>query len=130
MKELTKAEEQVMQILWDLQEGCVRDVISKFPEPKPASTTVATVIRILENKGFVSHKTYGSSNMYFPSVTKADYARNSMKNFVLKYFENSYCRMVSFFAKDGELSIEELEKIRQLISEKGATTDSETISKE
>ncbi|MDD3124991.1 MAG: BlaI/MecI/CopY family transcriptional regulator [Candidatus Kapabacteria bacterium] len=130
MKELTRAEEQVMQILWDLKEGFVRDVISKFPEPKPASTTVATVIRILENKGFVSHKTYGNSNMYFPNVTKADYARNSMKTFVAKYFENSYCRMVSFFAKDGELSIEELENIRQLISEKEATIDSDTISKE
>ena len=87
MKELTKAEEQVMQILWNLQQGFVKDIIQKFPDPKPAVTTVSTIIRILEKKEFVSHKAYGNSYMYYPTVTKKEYTKTFMSNFVKNYFD-------------------------------------------
>lgn len=115
MKELTKAEEQVMQILWDLQEGFLRDIVQKFPEPKPAPTTVSTIVRILERKDFVSHKSYGTNNMYFPIISKRDYSKSLLRNFVQNYFENSYSGLVSFFAEEGKISIEELEQLRSEI---------------
>lgn len=117
MKELTKAEEEVMQILWSLQEGFVRNVVEKFPEPKPAYNTVSTIVRILEKKGFVSHKDYGGSYMYFPTVSKSDYSKSFLKNFVKNYFGNSYSGLVSFFAKEGDLSVAELEEIQQMLKD-------------
>ncbi len=115
MKELTKAEEQVMQLLWKLRKGFVKDVIAEMPEPKPAYNTVSTIIRILETKGFVSHKAYGNTYEYFPTVTKKEYTKNFMKGFVKNYFENSYQQMVSFFAKENELTLTQLDELKEFM---------------
>jgi predicted transcriptional regulator len=113
MKELTKAEEQVMQILWKLEEAFVNDLVEQMPEPKPAYNTVSTIIRILEKKGFVDHKAFGKTHQYFPLISKKDYTRKFMKNFLGNYFENSFKEMVSFFAKEDNMSVNEIEELMQ-----------------
>ncbi len=117
IRELTRAEEQVMQILWRLGEGFVYDLLNYFPEPKPAYNTVSTIIRILERKGFVSHKAVGKSHLYYPLVSKPEYARYSMKQLLQGYFSNSYKQLVSFFSNDHELSLKEMEDIRKLMEQ-------------
>jgi len=109
MKELTKAEDQIMQILWKLNEGFVNDIVEKLPEPKPAYNTVSTIVRILERKGFVDHKAYGKTHQYFPLISKQEYTRSYMKNFMGSYFGNSFKEMVSFFAKEDNMSVGEIE---------------------
>lgn len=108
---LTKAEEQIMHILWDLQRAVVRDVLKQLPYPKPAYNTVSTVIRVLENKGFVSHKSYGTTYEYFPLITKKEYTKFRFGELMQKYFNNSFPQMASFFAKENKLSIRELEEM-------------------
>lgn len=115
MKELTKAEEQIMQQLWKLEKAYVRDIIEKLPEPKPAYNTVSTIIRILERKGFVDHESMGKSYLYFPIVAKDTYKKAFMRHFVKDYFANSFQNMVSFFANNKEISLNELEEIQTLI---------------
>jgi predicted transcriptional regulator len=117
MKELTRAEEQVMQILWDLENAFVKEIIEKIPEPKPAYNTVSTITRILEKKGFVSHVAYGKSHQYFPLMAKKEYTRKFMKGFVRNYFSNSYRDMVSFFAKEEQVSLSELEEVKRMVEE-------------
>jgi BlaI family penicillinase repressor len=126
MKELTKAEEQVMQVLWNLEKAFVKDIIEKLPEPKPAYNTVSTVVRILEKKGFVSHRAYGKTHEYFPIISKDDYKQKFLKSFIKRYFGNSFQEMVSFFAGDHDISLEELEEIqkllhREIVKQKGET---------
>jgi len=111
MKELTKAEEQIMQELWILEKAFVKEIIDKLPEPKPAYNTVSTIIRILEKKGFVDHYAYGKTHQYFPLVSKTDYTKSYFKNFLSGYFSNSFQEMVSFFAKEDKMSLSELEEI-------------------
>ena len=111
MKELTKAEDQIMQILWKLDEGFVNDIIDKMPDPKPAYNTVSTIVRILERKGFVDHKAYGKTHQYFPLITKQEYTRTYMKHFMGNYFGNSFKEMVSFFAKEDKMSVSEIEDL-------------------
>ena len=111
MKELTKAEEEIMQVLWDLDAAFVKDIISKLPEPKPAYNTVSTIVRILEQKGFVGHEAHGKSHQYHPLITKEAYTRSFMKGFVKRYFSGSYQQMVSFFTKEDNLSLAELEEL-------------------
>jgi BlaI family transcriptional regulator, penicillinase repressor len=111
MKELTKAEDQIMQILWKLNEGFVNDIVEKMPEPKPAYNTVSTIVRILEKKGFVDHKAYGKTHQYYPLISKQEYTRSYMKNFMDSYFGNSFKEMVSFFAKEDNMSVGEIEKL-------------------
>lgn len=118
MKELTKAEEQVMQILWKLGEGFVNDILDEMPNPKPAYNTVSTIVRILESKGIVDHKAFGKSYQYFPLVTKEEYTRRYLKNFLQNYFSNSYKKMVSFFSKNEDLSVNEIEEIIDLLKDK------------
>jgi len=118
MKQLTKAEEQIMHILWDLERGFVKDIIDKLHEPKPAYNTVSTIIRILEKKGFVAHNAYGNTHEYFPLIGKAEYTKAYLKNFVRNYFSDSYTEMVSFFAKDKDLSLDDLEEIKKMISDR------------
>lgn len=113
MKELTRAEEQIMQILWKLEEGFVNDIIEKIPEPKPAYNTVSTIVRILEKKGFVDHKAYGKTHLYFPLISKKEYTRLFMKSFLGSYFGNSFREMVSFFAKEDNMSISEIEELME-----------------
>jgi BlaI family transcriptional regulator, penicillinase repressor len=117
MKELTKAEEQVMQILWKLEKGFVKDIIDQMPNPKPAYNTVSTIIRILEKKSFVGHNAYGKTHEYFPLISKKDYSGKFLKGFIKNYFGNSYRQMVSYFAKEEDLSIEEMESIINLLSD-------------
>ena len=117
MNELTKAEEQIMQILWKIEKGFVKDVITHFNEPKPAYNTVSTIIRILEKKGFVSYKAYGKTHEYFPLISKKDYTKKFFKGFLSRYFSNSFQQLVSFFSNENEMSIEEMEKIMKMMEE-------------
>jgi predicted transcriptional regulator len=117
MKELTKAEEQIMQALWKLGKAFVRDVVDDLPEPRPAYNTVSTIIRILEKKGFVSLKAYGKTHVYFPVVSRDDYKKGYLKSFIGRYFGDSFQEMVSFFAGGREVSLQELEEIRRLLHE-------------
>lgn len=117
MKELTRAEEQIMQILWSIGSGFVNDVLDRLPEPKPAYNTVSTIIRILERKGFVGYEAFGKSHRYHPLIGKKEYTRSFMKRFVGSYFGNSYKEMVSFFAQEENLSLEEMEDVRKFIQD-------------
>lgn len=111
MKELTKAEDQVMQLLWKLEKAFVKDIIEQMEIPKPAYNTVSTIIRILEKKGFVSHKSYGKTYEYFPLISRKEYTRSYMKNFMRNYFSDSFQEMVSFFAKEDKMSLNELDEL-------------------
>ncbi len=111
MKELTKAEEQIMQLLWEQEKAFVKDLIEKIPNPKPAYNTVSTIIRILEKKGFVGHNAYGKTHEYYPLITRKDYTRNYMRNFMKNYFSGSFQEMVSFFAKEDKMSISDLDEL-------------------
>jgi predicted transcriptional regulator len=114
---LTRAEEEVMQILWNIEKGMVHDVLTRFPDPKPAYNTVSTIVRILEQKGFVSHKAYGRTHEYFPLISKKDYAKSSFRGFMTNYFGNSYKSLASFFATEEKLTVRELEEIQRTIHE-------------
>jgi BlaI family transcriptional regulator, penicillinase repressor len=107
--QLTKAEEQIMQILWEMGEGIVSDIRNMFNDPKPARNTVSTVVRILEKKGFVGHKVYGNVHLYHPIVTKNEYSKNQLFGLMESYFNNSFPAMASFFASEKDLTIKELE---------------------
>jgi predicted transcriptional regulator len=111
MKELTKAEEQIMQELWVLEKAFVKEIVDRLPEPKPAYNTVSTIIRILEKKGFVDHYAYGKTYQYFPVISKPDYTKSYFKNFLSGYFSNSFQEMVSFFAKEDKMSLSDLEEM-------------------
>jgi predicted transcriptional regulator len=115
MRELTRAEEQVMQVLWKLKKGFVKDILEHFDEPKPAYNTVSTIVRILQDKGFVDHKAYGRTHEYFPLVTKDEYSRSHLNTFVNDYFSNSYGKLVSFFARDNNISVKEMEEIMKIM---------------
>lgn len=108
---LTKAEEQVMQILWNVNESIVRDVVDQFPDPKPAYNTVSTVLRVLEKKEFVGHKAYGTTYVYFPKVSKKEYSKFQFTNLIKNYFNGSFPKMAAFFAKENNLTIQELEEM-------------------
>ena len=108
---LTKAEEQIMQILWDMDEGLVKDIREKFDNPKPARNTVSTVIRILEKKGYVGHKAYGNVHVYYPVVKKEEYSKSRLFDLMKNYFNDSFPAMASFFAKEKDLTMKELEEL-------------------
>lgn len=111
MKQLTKAEEEVMQILWDLNESNVAGIIDKIQEPKPAYNTISTIIRILENKQFVSHRKHGKGYIYFPLIKKEEYSNQSLNTLMNNYFNGSFRNMVSFFVKKNEMDLKDLEII-------------------
>ncbi len=111
MKELTRAEEQIMHELWVLEKAFVKEIVDRLPEPKPAYNTVSTIIRILEKKGFVDHYAYGKTYQYFPIISKPDYTKSYFKNFLNGYFSNSFQEMVSFFAKEDKMSLSDLEEM-------------------
>ncbi|UOE51579.1 BlaI/MecI/CopY family transcriptional regulator [Mucilaginibacter sp. SMC90] len=115
IKELTKAEEQVMQILWQLKEAIVKDIIEEMPEPKPAYNTVSTVVRVLEGKGFIDHKAYGNSHVYFPLISDADYKKFTFDKMMNNYFSNSYQSLVSFIVDEKKISVKELDELTSLI---------------
>jgi BlaI family penicillinase repressor len=109
--QLTKAEEQIMQILWELGEGLVKDIRDRFNDPKPARNTVSTVVRVLEKKGFIGHRAYGNVHLYFPLVTKGEYSKTQLFGLMESYFNNSFPAMASFFAREKDLSLKELEEL-------------------
>ncbi len=115
MRELTRAEEQVMQVLWKIRKGFVKDILEHFDEPRPAYNTVSTIVRILQDKGFVGHKAYGRTHEYYPLLSKSEYSKNHLSNFVQDYFSNSFEKMVSFFAREKSLSIREMEEIMRIM---------------
>jgi BlaI family penicillinase repressor len=115
MEQLTKAEEQIMQILWELKKAFVHDIIKVIPDPKPAYNTVSTIVRILEKKSFVDHTAFGKTHQYFPIIKKEQYTKKYVKHFVKNYFSNSYKQMLSFFTKNTNLSLEEMEELVQLL---------------
>lgn len=117
MKQLTKAEEEVMQLLWQLKKANVAALIEELPEPKPAYNTVSTIVRILEDKGFVDHEKVGKGHVYFPLVRKSEYSNQSLNKLVDSYFQGSFQSMVSFFVKKNDISMNELEDILNKIKE-------------
>ncbi|PVW14207.1 BlaI/MecI/CopY family transcriptional regulator [Marixanthomonas spongiae] len=116
MKQLTKAEEDIMKILWKLGEGNVAAIIDELPKPKPAYNTVSTIVRILESKGFVAYRKEGRGHIYFPKVKKTEYSNQSINKLVDGYFQGSFKSMVSFFMKKNDISINELETIMKEIN--------------
>jgi BlaI family penicillinase repressor len=117
MKELTRAEEQIMHVLWALEKAFVKDIIERLPSPKPAYSTVSTIVRILEKKGFVDHEAFGKTHLYRPIVAKEDYTQAFLKNFIKDYFDDSYQELVSFFARDRNTTVAELEDILAALRE-------------
>ena len=113
-KTLTKAEEQVMQYLWSIERGFLKDLIEKFPEPRPAYTTVSTVIRVLVKKGFIGFKTYGKINEYYPEISKAEYFQQQVKPMLSNYLNGSPSSFASYFT-DSKLNLSELEEIKKLV---------------
>jgi len=111
MQKLTKTEEEIMLILWELKQGFVKDIIEQMPEPKPHYNTVSTMIKILQDKGFLDYEAFGKTYRYFPIVTKDLYSKSSVKTFLKGYFNNSASQLVSFFVKEKNISVEELEAL-------------------
>jgi BlaI family penicillinase repressor len=109
--QLTKAEEQIMQILWEMGEGIVSDIRNTFSDPKPARNTVSTVVRVLEKKGYVGHKVYGNVHLYHPLVSKSEYSKSQLFGLMEGYFNNSFPAMASFFAHEKDLTVRELEEL-------------------
>jgi predicted transcriptional regulator len=115
MKEITKAQEEILRVLWAIGEGAVSNVMDKLPDPKPAYNTVSTVIKVLEKKGYVSHKEFGKTYVYFPVVSKDEYARYAVKNSYTQLFNGSLNQIVSFFVKQDKVSLKELEELKNYI---------------
>jgi BlaI family penicillinase repressor len=117
MEDLTKAEERVMQIVWKLKKGFVKDIIDAMPDdPKPPYNTISSVVRLLETKGFVGYKAYGKTHEYYPLITKSEYRKASVKKMLSGYFDNSAESLFSFMLKENQLSEDEINKIKQIIN--------------
>jgi BlaI family transcriptional regulator, penicillinase repressor len=115
--ELTNAEEQIMQVLWKIEKGFVKDILEHFNDPKPAYNTISTIVRILERKGLVSFKAYGNSHQYYPLISKKEYTKSHLNKFASNYFGNSMKDLVSFFSENNKLSISEIEETIKLLNE-------------
>lgn len=118
MKELTRAEEEIMQILWKTGGGFVKDLIPHFPDPKPAYNTVSTIIRIMVQKEFVGFESFGNTHRYYPLITKDEYAKKYLSHFIKHYFGNSYQHLVSFMAKEKKISLNDLDELMKETSSK------------
>lgn len=117
-KELTKAEEQIMQAIWKVEKGFAKDILAQLKEPKPAYNTVLTVIRVLVQKGFVKYKTYGKSNEYYPTISRDEYSDAQLQSIQKKYFNNSHKELLSFFIKKNKVDLKELDEIVKLMKSK------------
>jgi len=115
MEALTNNEEQVMQIIWELEKALVRDVLNQFPEPRPPYTTLASVIKQLENKRYLDHKTYGNTHEYFPLISKKAYQHNSFNLLVKNYFEGSAKNVLSFMVKEDKLSEKDIQDLEKMV---------------
>ena len=114
-KKLAKREEQIMHACWHLGKAFIKDIIAELPDPKPHYNSVATMVRILEEKGFLDHETLGNTFRYYPVVSKEQYQRHAFDDIVKQYFNNSYSRMLAFFAKEQKISKEEMNEILEII---------------
>lgn len=117
MKELTKAEEQLMQVLWGLEKAYLKDIVDEYEEPKPAYTTISTVVNVLVKKGIIGFDIHGKSRQYFPLISREDYTQQSVKGIINSFFDNSNKQFASFFASQNDLTVDELKEIRQLIDD-------------
>lgn len=115
MQKLAKREEEIMQACWHLGKAFIKEIIAELPDPRPHYNSVATMVRILEEKGFLSHETFGNTFQYFPVVSKEEYQNQAFDDIVRKYFNNSYPRMLAYFAKEQKISKDELKEILELI---------------
>lgn len=115
-QELTKAELEIMQVIWQQEKVLVHDILAEMPDPKPAYNTVSTIVRILENKGFVSHKAYGRTYEYFPIVSKEEYTNKYMRTVLDNFFEGSVSRMVNFFSVQKSITLEETDEILKILN--------------
>ncbi len=118
MKELTKAEEQVMQYAWELKKAFLKDIVERFPEPRPAYTTISTVVRVLVRKGFLNYETFGKVRHYFPTLSKEQYFQKHVNSVINNFFSGSKSKFAHFFTQDEDLNLTELEEIKQLIEHK------------
>ena len=116
MENLTAKEEEIMQVLWDLDRALVRDIMDKLPNSDQPYTTVSSIVRILEKKGFVSHKSYGKTHEYFPVISKIEYRRKKFKGLLNQYFDNSIESVVSFLVKEEKMKPEEIEELTKMIT--------------
>ncbi|NMM48514.1 BlaI/MecI/CopY family transcriptional regulator [Marinigracilibium pacificum] len=118
MKELTKAEEQVMNIIWKLEKAFLKDVVEEFPEPKPAYTTISTVMRVLVKKGFVDYRSYSKVHEYFPKISKDEYFKDHIGTVISNFFDGSINKFASFFADTQSSDISELEEVKKVLESK------------
>jgi len=117
LRSLTRAEAEIMKILWQLEKAFIKDILALMPEPKPAYNTVSTFIRILEKKMVVGHTTYGNTHQYFPLISEEEYKRHEIQQLVGNYFDNSVANLVSFFVNDNDLKSKDLEEIMKFVNE-------------
>jgi len=113
--QLTKTEEQVMELLWKQEKAFMKDLMDEFPDPKPAPTTLATLLKRMTDKGFVGYKEYGKSREYFPMVKKTDYFSKQVNGIIKNFFNNSASQFASFFTKETNMSTKELEELKAII---------------
>ncbi len=117
MVTLTKAEERIMQILWDIEKGFIKDIQEHFPDPQPPYNTISTIVRVLVKKEIVSFKSYGGSYQYFPMISKDGYRKDQMGRLVNNYFDNSLSEVVSFLSERKDLDVDELNEALSLLEE-------------
>ena len=119
IKNLTKAEEQIMQVLWKLEKAFLRELVDAIPQPKPHQNTVATILKILMEKEFVGIELFGRMHQYYPLISKEAYSKSTMKSMVKSYFEGSFSNVVSFMVKENNLSVEDLERLLKELKKQG-----------
>lgn len=117
IQKLAKREEELMRVIWKLQKAFIKDIIDELPEPRPHYNTVATIVKILEEKGFLDHVTYGNTYQYYPVIKREEYRQQALGDMLDKYFDSSYMSLVTYFAKNEKISVEELESIIHLINQ-------------
>jgi predicted transcriptional regulator len=115
--ELTKAEEQIMQILWKIEKGFIKDILEHYKKPKPAYTTIATILKIMDKKGFVSYKTYGNTYQYYPLITKKEYSKKQLNKVFSKHFENSIEDVVTYFADNNKVNVSDIDAAIKALEE-------------
>ncbi|MGB5323196.1 BlaI/MecI/CopY family transcriptional regulator [Lutimonas sp.] len=115
MEKLTNKEEEIMRVLWKLKQAFVKEIVAELPDPKPHYNTISTVVRNMEEKGFIKYKAFGKSHQYYPAISKEEYKKTFMNKTIQHYFEDSYKNLVSFFAKEEKISVNELKEIISII---------------
>ncbi|NVJ85595.1 MAG: BlaI/MecI/CopY family transcriptional regulator [Algoriphagus sp.] len=117
MKEISAQEERIMRVLWNLGQGLIRDVLNELEEPKPPYTTIASTVRLLESKGYLTHKVYGNTHMYIPLITQEEYSKGRINHMVSNFFQGSVSNFLSFMVKEKEISPNEIEDLQKFIDE-------------